>query len=435
MLHRAAGATVLAACVIASVGTLVAEEPSPDVLISDSFEEGKNVPDGWEQGPAVPGVKYVYERSVASEGKRSLSLQKSEKRYFPIAGWMRMLPYGSEKSVLRVAAKVKASSVTKAIIEVQFFGPNAQFLSKEWAAYIGQKNPKDPVATHDWKTYGDVVKIPAGTKQIAIALQIYGPGKVWFDELEARYFDSLDAAKTDAPPVTVPTEANRNSAETPMPIEIRTPSGGRAQYLLIPPREGSAKPQAGYPLLLVLPGGDGSAEFHPFVRSIHQQALDGRCIIAQPLAPPQIVWPTRASADRMMTTEETIAAIIDHIAGTLSVDRAQVYALGWSSSGPALYATILQEKTPLAGAFIAMSVFKPDQLPPLAYAKGRRIYLLHSPDDKVCPYGMAKGALDQLTAAGAKVTLVDYPGGHGWHGPVHDNIRAGVEWLQKSESR
>ncbi len=43
------------------------------------------------------------------------------------------------------------------------------------------------MATHDWKEYSGVVAVPNGTTGVAIALQIYGPGKVWFDKVEARY--------------------------------------------------------------------------------------------------------------------------------------------------------------------------------------------------------------------------------------------------------
>ena len=78
-------------------------------------------------------------------------------------------------------------------------------------------------------------------------------------------------------------------------------------------------------------------------------------------------------------------------------------------------------------------MFHPDQLPPLTNAAERSIYLLHSPEDAVCPYPMAKDAEKRLTAAGTKVTLKDYAGGHGWHGAVHDNIRAGMQWLQERQ--
>jgi predicted esterase len=252
--------------------------------------------------------------------------------------------------------------------------------------------------------------------------------------LQIGYADSVAAAKAANSPKSAKRSGTRvDTAETPPPISIKTTSGADAQYLLIPPAKGAEQPKAGYPLLLVLAGGDGSADFHPFIRSVHEKALDGRFVVAQPLAPPQIVWPTKSSTVRPATTEESIVAIIDDAAKRHAIDRGHVYALAWSSSGPAVYATLLQKGSPLAGGLIAMSVFKPNQLPPLEHAAGHRFYLLHSPTDAICPYRMAEDAKNQLAASGAEVTLVDYPGGHGWHGPVFENIRAGMAWLQQSQ--
>jgi RNA polymerase sigma-70 factor (ECF subfamily) len=84
---------------------------------------------------------------------------------------------------------VKAERVTKAILDVAFLDENGKWISHEWAAYIGQKNDGDPLANHDWKEYAGRVKIPKEAKKIQIGLQIYGPGKVWFDEVRAEYVD------------------------------------------------------------------------------------------------------------------------------------------------------------------------------------------------------------------------------------------------------
>jgi predicted esterase len=415
---------------LTSTGPLAAQEAAGDLLASDSFEQGTKAPDGWKEGTAVPGVKYVYDRKLGSEGERSLGLDKTVNRYFPIAGWSRVFEHRGDKPALKVAAKVKAARAAKAIVDVQFLDAKGAGIKHEWAAYIGQKESGDPPATHDWKLYEGTMEIPPGTKKIGIEFQIYGPGKVWFDELQVRYVDSVDEQKADSQKTSQRSEAPSDAVETPAPIEIRTPSGSLATYLLIPPGAGVAQPAGGHPLLIVLPGGNGSADFHPFIRRIHEQALDGAYIVAQPIAPLQVVWPTKSSTASVGTTEESLTAIIDDVARRHAVDRAQVYALAWSSSGPAVYAALLQEGTPLAGAFIAMSVFKPDQLPPLENAAGRRVYLLHSPEDAVCPYWMAQAARKQLAAAGTDVTLVDTPGGHGWHGPVFDQIRTGMAWLR-----
>jgi predicted esterase len=40
-------------------------------------------------------------------------------------------------------------------------------------------------------------------------------------------------------------------------------------------------------------------------------------------------------------------------------------------------------------------------------------------------------AKNQLSKAGAAVTLTDYAGGHGWQGDVFGNIRSGIEWLEQ----
>jgi len=60
-------------------------------------------------------------------------------------------------------------------------------LRHEWAAYIGAKKANDPPVDHDWKKCTATVAVPKGTDQLVIALQIYGPGTVWFDNVTARY--------------------------------------------------------------------------------------------------------------------------------------------------------------------------------------------------------------------------------------------------------
>jgi poly(3-hydroxybutyrate) depolymerase len=420
---------VFAVCLLASNLSVIAQADD-DVLVNDSFEQGTKVPDGWKEGQAVPGVKYIYDQAQGSHGKRSLSLEKKEKRFFPVAGWSKVFERRGEKKYLRISANVKAKDCTKSVIDVQFIDARRNVTQHEWVVYIGQKEQGDRVATHDWKEYSGTVEIPEGTKQIDIQLQIYGPGRVWFDELNARYLDSPDQDSSAKPAPSV-AASDPQIPQMPNPIRVQTESGAESQYILIPPAQNAAKPASGYPLLFVLPGGDGSAEFYPFVSRIHQIPLEGRFIVAELLAPSQIVWPTRTLNAQYPYTEESISAVLEDVAKRHSVDRKKVYALGWSSSGPAVYATILQEKSPITAAFIAMSVFRPELLPPLKQAANRKIYLLHSPEDPICPHQMAKSAEQQLSGAGATVKLVDYAGGHGWHGQVFDNIRDGITWIEK----
>jgi predicted esterase len=210
-------------------------------------------------------------------------------------------------------------------------------------------------------------------------------------------------------------------------------------FLIGPPKEGTAL-KNGYGLIVVLPGGAGNADFHPFVKRIYKNAVPEGYLVAQPVAvtwaeKQQIVWPTAKNKVEGMkfSTEDFVEAVIDDVSAKHKLDPKRIFTLSWSSSGPAAYAVSLSSKR-VTGSFVAMSVFKPDLLPDLANAKGHGYYLYHSKDDRVCPYGMAEQAETDLKKAGATVKLVTYKGGHGWRGPVYDDIRDGIKWLEENHA-
>jgi predicted esterase len=216
----------------------------------------------------------------------------------------------------------------------------------------------------------------------------------------------------------------------------------KKEYFLIGASKDRKVPTDGFGLVVIMPGGDGSAEFHPFVKRIAQNALPEGYLAAQPIAvkwtdDQEIVWPTsKLKVDKMkFTTEEFVAAVIADVSKLHKVNPRKTYTLSWSSSGPAAYVISMQEKPIVAGSFIAMSVFKPDLLPELKAAKGHAYYLYHSPDDRICPHRMAAAAEKQLSKEGAAVKLVEYEGGHGWRGNTFDDVRAGMEWLEKNTEK
>ncbi|HYO09180.1 MAG TPA: hypothetical protein VER17_09425 [Tepidisphaeraceae bacterium] len=227
-----------------------------------------------------------------------------------------------------------------------------------------------------------------------------------------------------------------------LPVQELSAGGDeKKKFFLIGPEPSAKKPpESGHRLLLVLPGGDGSAEFQPFVTSIARRALPPGYLVAELVAPRwsdaenHIVWPTEKSRDPKMkfTTEAFIDAVVADVGKTHKLDVKQVRALAWSSGGPAVYAAAMRAKTPITGSLVAMSVFKPAQLPPAQNLKGRAFYILHSPQDFI-PMTFPRNAEKVLAAAGAKAQLVTYEGGHGWHGDVFGNIRAGVDWLEKQQ--
>ena len=213
----------------------------------------------------------------------------------------------------------------------------------------------------------------------------------------------------------------------------------KKRYFLIGPAEGSPAPEAGYGLILVLPGGAGDADFHPFVKRIFKHAVPEGYLVAQLVAPKwsarqQIVWPTGKSREKGMkfTTEQFVDAVIGDVEAKHKLDPQRIFTLSWSSGGPAAYAASLMSEK-VQGSYVAMSVFNPKFLPPLEKGKGHRYFIYHSQEDQVCPYRMAKQAERDLKAAGAETTLHEYAGGHGWTGPVFDDIRIGIEWLAAAD--
>lgn len=223
-------------------------------------------------------------------------------------------------------------------------------------------------------------------------------------------------------------------------LDLRADKDEKKPYFLVGPHKGVTAPKKGYGLLVVLPGGDGSADFHPFVKRIYKNSVPEGYVLAQPVAvkwteTQQIVWPTDKNRVEGMrfSTEEFVDTVIKDVGGRHALDPDRTFTLTWSSSGPAAYAVSLTSQK-VTGSFIAMSVFKPDLLPPLETAKGHGYFLYHSPNDRVCPFRMAEQAAKDLEISGATVKLATYEGGHGWRGGLYDHIREGVQWLEKNHA-
>ena len=208
----------------------------------------------------------------------------------------------------------------------------------------------------------------------------------------------------------------------------------KQEYFLIGVDAKNKEPR---PLLLVLPGGDGSEQFNPFVKRIWKNVVP-EFVVAQLVSVPaeekgNIVWPSQKLKHKKQdfSTESFIAAVVKDVSARAKIDPQRVYALGWSSGGPPLYASAASENSPVKGFFVAMSVFKPAEMPRPPAVSGKRFYISHSPEDRVCPIAMARQAKAQLANLGAGTTLVEYGGGHGWKGNVFGDIRAGIDWLEK----
>src|SRR5882724_2147385 len=65
--------------------------------------------------------------------------------------------------------------------------------------------------------------------------------------------------------------------------DLRADKDQNKRYFLVGPQKGIEAPANGYGLLVVLPGGDGSADFHPFVKRIYKNSVPEGYILAQPV--------------------------------------------------------------------------------------------------------------------------------------------------------
>lgn len=420
---------------------------SDNLLKNGELEDGGRNPAAWTRGQPVPGVEYGYDRRGGVDGSGALSLRKTVERYFPIAEWRQEFAHDDGTSRLHVGALVRAEEAYKAVVDVQFVDADGAF-THAWAGYVGARAAGDPPATHDWMWYSGVVAIPEGAETLRVGLQIYGPGEVWFDRVLARYVPD-DVAPTDAGSLAAqapdrwgtlpPTDgAAAGGEEWARPsVEVALRDDPRRRYFRIDPPEGAKLPRRGAGLLLVVPGGDGSAEFHPFVRRIAENAAPDDMIVVQAVAPvwrdddDRVVWPLENLPDPKaeFTTESFLLDIVADVKAHTRIDDDRIFALGWSSGGPPCYALSVRKKTPLRGAFVAMSVFRPEWMPPLQGARKQAYYLFHSPDDFIA-MSHPEQARVELERQGARVTLQTYEGGHGWHGDVYGELRRGLAWLE-----
>ena len=227
--------------------------------------------------------------------------------------------------------------------------------------------------------------------------------------------------------------------------DLRALGDEKKRYFLIGPKKNEKPPNAGFALMVVMPGGDGVASFTSFVRRIWKECAPDDWLFAQLVSvkwkPDQnTIWPTRHSRvpGMQFTTEEYLVAVVEDVQKKqkLKIDPARIYQLGWSSGGPAEYAIALQEKRPVTGSYVAMSVFHKDEhAASLKHAKGQAFFIDHSPEDEICKFELAELARDELKKAGADVEFVTFKGGHGWFDNPYARLKKGFAWLDEHHGK
>ncbi|HTQ09442.1 MAG TPA: M56 family metallopeptidase [Fimbriimonadaceae bacterium] len=428
----------LAATIVGVLGLLLAipwqvtaratDTPSePNVVVNGGFENGAQ---NWTRRSlgVESDIPIDIDQQTYHSGKASLRFMKTDNTFFPIATMDQDLPWDGKTQFVKISAWIKAENAKKFTLALdQDHGAKG----RQWAAYVGDRTSSSGSVTHDWQQYKATLKIAEGTRSVGLSLQMYGPGTIWIDDITASFTDQGDSTSVDEDDALADVKDVSNESLT---------VGGdpKMRYFLIGAK--APEPASGYKLLVVLPGGDGSADFNPFVRRIWKNALPPGYLVAELVAPKwsddqfqSIVWPTRKArwATMKFATEDFISTVIQQVGKSHKVDASHVYTLSWSSGGPAAYAASLGVSA-IRGSFVAMSVFHEDELPALLGAKGRAYFLLQSPDDKITTIDQANIALQELSKAGAKAMLKTYEGGHGWRGDVYGNIRKGIDWLEQN---
>ena len=168
---------------------------APPMLTNGGIEDGEaNAPQAWSQGAAVPGVEYLWSRDTAHGGKASLCLKKTAQRYNPIGQCRQIVDRVGDAPRLKVSAWVKAEQSSMAILDVQFLDAEGGW-THAWVAYIGAKR----TMIHSSPTTGSVTEKSSRFRRArhksSSRRKSYGPGTVWFDDLEAAYTNA---------PATVP---------------------------------------------------------------------------------------------------------------------------------------------------------------------------------------------------------------------------------------
>ncbi len=204
-------------------------------------------------------------------------------------------------------------------------------------------------------------------------------------------------------------------------------------------------PKEGCGLVVVLAGGDGDGgKTVPFWKNVIRNSLGDRYIVVLPVAPKwdkdqTITWPTDKCKDVVkgmrFTTEEFVSELVGEVVKENKINPDYIWLHGISSGGPAVYAISLSNPDCFKGYYVLSSVFKIDQLPSLSLAKGKKYYIQHGLEDKICPLWMAKKAVFQLGENGAVTELDLFQGPHGYPFkdgyPDWDRIKAAFTWLEK----
>lgn len=211
---------------------------------------------------------------------------------------------------------------------------------------------------------------------------------------------------------------------------------GMLCILTVPHPEAEA-PDAGWGLVVVLPGGDGSDALQPIVTDLARQAMPPGYLVAQLVAPKgaedaDVIWPTADSLPEAaeFSAESFVRAAVEYLGERYPLNEQRIFGLGWGSGGEAMAAAAAAERSPLRGAMIAVNTFDPKRQSPPTPLHEKAFFLLPETGDAGST-SAAAAARDWLTAAGAHVRLDPGAPGRDCKGRLRDAAFRGIRWLEE----
>ena len=114
----------------------------------------------------------------------------------------------------------------------------------------------------------------------------------WWEENKSKYPQDVQAIEIpDVRAQFVVMKKAAKAADDPqkdiadIPVkDLHVGDNKNMRYFLIGPRKEAEAPESGYKLIVVMPGGDGSADFNPFIRRMFKYAMNNDYLVVQPVA-------------------------------------------------------------------------------------------------------------------------------------------------------
>jgi len=174
------------------------------------------------------------------------------------------------------------------------------------------------------------------------------------------------------------------------------------------------------PLVLSLhPGGRAPYYGSSFMQSIVEPALRswGAVIVAPDV--PDRSWATPRS-------EGALLALVEHVLGEYAIDLERVLVTGFSMGGRGTWYMAARHPELFTGAIVVAGSPGAEEVAGMATP----LYLIHSPDDEVVPFGPAEEAYRVLAERGHPVEMRVVPGlSHFMMGAYVPAIRAAGSWM------